>query len=71
MNKNITIQMGNWPHSKYLRRLVDLVHSGQIDPLAVLPARQEPLTDVLEAYAHFDKRQSGWIKVELQLPVKA
>lgn len=69
MNKNITIQMGNCPHRKYLPRLVELVQNGQIDPLAVLPARQEALTDVIQAYKEFDKRKSGWIKVELELPV--
>lgn len=70
MNKNITIQMGNCPHRKYLPRLVQMVEGGQIDPLAVLPARHEPLTDVLQAYKEFDKRKAGWIKVELELPVE-
>ncbi|MGE0759605.1 MAG: zinc-dependent alcohol dehydrogenase [Pirellulaceae bacterium] len=70
MNKNITMQMGNCPHRKYLSHLVNMVHTGQIDPLAVIPARQEPLTDVLQAYKEFDKRKTGWIKVELELPVR-
>jgi threonine dehydrogenase-like Zn-dependent dehydrogenase len=67
MNKNITIQMGNCPHRKYLTQLVQMVEAGRIDPLNVLPARQEPLTDVLQAYKEFDKRNTGWIKVELEL----
>jgi threonine dehydrogenase-like Zn-dependent dehydrogenase len=46
MNKNITIQMGNCPHRKYLGQLVEMVHTRQIDPLAVIPARLEPLTEV-------------------------
>lgn len=71
MNKNITIQMGNCPHRKYLGQLVQMVYTNQIDPLAVIPARQEPLTDVLQAYKEFDLRKSGWIKVELGLPVRA
>jgi threonine dehydrogenase-like Zn-dependent dehydrogenase len=71
MNKNITIQMGNCPHRKYLPQLVNLVESGKIDPLSVLPARHEPLADVVQAYKEFDKRKSGWIKVELELPVEA
>lgn len=71
MNKNITIQMGNCPHRKYLPQLVEMVHTDQIDPLEVIPARHEPLTDVLQAYKEFDQRKSGWIKVELELPVKA
>lgn len=69
MNKNITIQMGNCPHRKYLSQLVDMVHTNQIDPLAIIPAREEPLMDVLQAYKEFDLRTPGWIKVELGLPV--
>lgn len=69
MNKNITVQMGNCPHRKYLPRLVEMVRTEQIDPLSVIPARQEPLTDVLHAYKEFDQRKAGWVKVELGLPV--
>lgn len=69
MNKNLTIQMGNCPHRKYLPQLVDLVQKGQINPLAILPARQEPLANVMQAYREFDKRRAGWIKVELEIPV--
>ncbi|WP_373651702.1 zinc-dependent alcohol dehydrogenase [Schlesneria sp. DSM 10557] len=71
MNKNITIQMGNCPHRKYLPKLVEMVSSQRLDPLTVLPARHEPLTNVLQAYKEFDKRNAGWIKVELNLPVTA
>ncbi|HEY0981424.1 zinc-dependent alcohol dehydrogenase [Schlesneria sp. T3-172] len=71
MNKNITIQMGNCPHRKYLPKLVEMVSSQRLDPLTVLPARHEPLTNVLQAYKEFDKRNAGWIKVELSLPVTA
>lgn len=70
MNKNLTIQMGNCPHSKYLPQLVKMVQTEQFDPLAVIPPRLEPLTDVLQAYREFDQRRAGWIKVELQLPVR-
>ena len=70
MNKNLTIQMGNCPHSKYLPRLVEMVSKNQIDPLNVIPSRLEPLTDVLQAYKEFDHRKAGWIKVELGLPAK-
>jgi threonine dehydrogenase-like Zn-dependent dehydrogenase len=65
MNKNLTVQMGNCPHRKYVPMLVDLVQNGTIDPTQVLTKR-EPLTSALEAYKAFDTRQPGWIKVELQ-----
>lgn len=66
MNKNLTIQMGNCPHRKYLQLLVDMVQNGVVDPLTVLPEQREPLTDALTAYREFDRRSPGWIKVELK-----
>jgi len=69
MMKNLTLRMGNCPHRKYLPRLVDLVRTGKVDPTAVLTQKQ-PMDDVIEAYKAFDKRQPGWVKVELR-PVAA
>jgi threonine dehydrogenase-like Zn-dependent dehydrogenase len=66
MNKNLTIQMGNCPHRKYIPTLVDMVKNGAIDPTTVLPEQIEPLTDALAAYREFDRRSPGWIKVELK-----
>jgi threonine dehydrogenase-like Zn-dependent dehydrogenase len=64
MNKNLTINMGNCHHRKYIPHLVELVRSGIIDPTAIL-TQIEPLTEAMEAYKAFDKREPGWIKVEL------
>ena len=64
MNKNLTINMGNCNHRKYIPTLVDLVETGAVDPEKILTQR-EPLTSAIEAYKAFDKRQPGWIKVEL------
>jgi threonine dehydrogenase-like Zn-dependent dehydrogenase len=65
MNKNLTLQMGNCPHRKYIPRLIRLVQSGVVDPSRVL-TQQGPLSGAVEAYKAFDKRQAGWIKVELE-----
>lgn len=65
MNRNITVQMGNCPHRKYIPALVDMVREGRVDPTTVL-TQQQPLTNVIEAYKAFDKRQPGWVKVELK-----
>ena len=65
MNKNLTINMGNCNHRKYLPHLMELVATGVIDPAKIL-TEQEPLTNALDAYRAFDTRQPGWIKVELQ-----
>jgi threonine dehydrogenase-like Zn-dependent dehydrogenase len=65
MMKNLTVQMGNCPHRKYLPRLVELVRDGRADPTRVL-TQVEPLDDVIAAYKAFDKRAPGWVKVELK-----
>jgi threonine dehydrogenase-like Zn-dependent dehydrogenase len=64
MNKNLTINMGNCNHRKYLPRLLELVHSGVTDPAEILTQR-EPLTNAIDAYKAFDLRKPGWLKVEL------
>lgn len=61
MMKNLTMQMGNCNHRKYIPLLIDLVRSGAVDPTRVL-TQTEPLTSAIEA---FNARQPGWIKVEL------
>lgn len=65
MNKNLALNMGNCHHRKYIPRLVDLVASGLVDPAEVLSQR-EPIVSAIEAYRAFDRRQSGWLKVELR-----
>jgi threonine dehydrogenase-like Zn-dependent dehydrogenase len=65
MMKNLTMQMGNCPHREYIPRLIEAVMAGKVDPLKVL-TEVEPMTDAISAYKSFDKRQSGWLKVELK-----
>lgn len=65
MMKNLTLQMGNCPHRKYLPKLVELVRARQVDPTRVL-TKTEPMSDAIAAYKAFDKRKTGWIKVELK-----
>ena len=48
--------------------LVDLVKTGTVDPSRILTQRA-PITSAIEAYKSFDKRQEGWMKVEL-LPME-
>jgi threonine dehydrogenase-like Zn-dependent dehydrogenase len=64
MNKNLTLQMGNCNHRKYIPGLIEMVRMDAIDPMKVL-TEVEPLTSVIDAYKAFDQRQPGWIKVEL------
>lgn len=65
MMKNLTIQMGNCPHRKYLPTLVEIVRSGKAEPRRIL-TETEPMSDAIAAYKAFDKRRPGWIKVELR-----
>lgn len=66
MNKNLTLQMGNCPHRKYVPKLMDLVATEAVDPCRIL-TNVAPLTDALSAYAAFDERQAGWVKVGLHV----
>lgn len=65
MNRNITIQMGNCNHRKYIPRLLELVQAGAIDPANIL-TQQQPLTSAIDAYRSFDSRRPGWLKVKLE-----
>lgn len=64
MSKNLTVHMGNCNHRKYVPKLVEMVHSGVVDPADVL-SQVQPLASAIEAYDAFDRHEPGWIKVEL------
>lgn len=65
MNKNLTVKAGNCPHRRYVPMLVDMVRAGVFDPVQVL-SKTEPMQEVIQAYEAFDKREPGWLKVELK-----
>ncbi|HHK4206349.1 TPA: zinc-dependent alcohol dehydrogenase [Pseudomonas aeruginosa] len=64
MNRNLTIRMGNCHHRKYIPLLLEHVLSGRIDPAKIL-TQVKPIGDAIEAFEAFDRRETGWIKVEL------
>jgi threonine dehydrogenase-like Zn-dependent dehydrogenase len=64
MAKNLTVEMGNCNHRRYIPRLLEMVRARQIDPSEFLTNRVS-LANALEAYEAFDTREEGWIKVEL------
>jgi len=66
MGKNLTIRMGNCNHRRYIPKLVELVRTGAIDPSMVL-THSGRLLHAIEAFKHFDKREPGWMKVELKV----
>ena len=63
MNKNLTVRTGNCNHRKYLPRLVELVRSGVMRPEQFF-TQQVPFTSAMDAYHHFDRHESGWLKSE-------
>jgi threonine dehydrogenase-like Zn-dependent dehydrogenase len=66
MMKNLTLRMGNCHHRKYIPELVRLVRTGALDPSRILTS-DAPLTDAIRAYESFDRRESGWVKVALEV----
>ena len=64
MMKNLTMNMGNCSHRKYIPLLLEMVESGVFDPSEVL-TQVEPMASVIDAYRAFDERKQGWMKVEL------
>ena len=65
MNKNLSILAGNCNHRRYIPELIGLTASGVVEPDQVLTRRDE-IVDAVAAYEAFDRRQSGWTKVELE-----
>jgi len=65
MNKNLTVRMGNCNHRVYIPHLIELVAAGVVDPTSVI-TKQETMQDAISSYEAFDKRQPGWLKVELE-----
>ena len=66
MNKNLTLNMGNCHHRRYLPKLLDLVVSGTVDPTAFITRHEDPV-DAIEAYESFDRREDGWLKTVLDV----
>ncbi len=65
MNRNLTLQMGNCNHRKYIPMLLDLVQSGAVRPDRVL-TQHAPMASIIDAYQHFDQREPGWLKVAVE-----
>ena len=63
--RNLTVKGGNCNHRAYIPMLVGLVATGAMDPTELI-SKNEPIADAVEAYEIFDKREPGWLKVELQ-----
>lgn len=65
MAKDLTVHSGNCNHRKYLPRLVELVRSGVMHPEEFFTQRV-PVSSAIDAYHHFDRHETGWLKVKLE-----
>ena len=63
-DKNLTVNMGICHHRRYIPKLVQMVSAGEVDPTMIMP-RQESLLSATQAYESFDRRERGWLQVEL------
>jgi threonine dehydrogenase-like Zn-dependent dehydrogenase len=66
MNKNLTLKMGNCNHRKYIPELLRRIRSGEVE-VARLLTQEKPLASAIEALEAFDRREPGWVKVELEV----
>lgn len=64
MNKNLTMNMGNCPHRRYIPKLVRMTRRGEVDPAKILSV-DASVPSAIEAYQKFDLREAGWLKVRL------
>lgn len=64
MNKSLTIRGANCSHRKYIPKLLEIVDKGSFRPSNILTVA-DGFTDAINCYENFDKRQPGWVKVEL------
>jgi threonine dehydrogenase-like Zn-dependent dehydrogenase len=70
MEKNLAINMGNCHHRRYIPKLLRLIRNGSVNPASILTQHQ-PLGSAIEAYKAFDRREPGWVKVELEPALQA
>jgi threonine dehydrogenase-like Zn-dependent dehydrogenase len=61
MNKNLTIQMGNCPHRRFVPKLLWMVGRGDLDPTRFITQHSDPMS-MVQAYEQFDLRKEGWLK---------
>jgi threonine dehydrogenase-like Zn-dependent dehydrogenase len=65
MQKCLTIRMANCSHAKYIPLCLKAIKETGFRPSQVLSTKQF-LGSAIDCYNHFDRREPGWLKVELQ-----
>jgi threonine dehydrogenase-like Zn-dependent dehydrogenase len=62
-DRNLTIKMGVCHHRRYIPKLMQMIMSGSIDPMRILPKRVRPIA-ASEAFATVGAEGLGWSHVE-------
>jgi threonine dehydrogenase-like Zn-dependent dehydrogenase len=66
MNKNLTLKMANCNHGRCVPELVEMTRAGAGRTGRSALTQPEEIVDVEEVFKAFDRRESGWIEVELE-----
>ena len=64
MSKSLTVRAANCSHRKYIPRCLNMMEKTPFRPSKILTAF-EGLEQAVDCYKHFDKREPGWLKLEL------
>lgn len=64
MQKGLTVRAANCSHRKYMPQLIELIEGTGFHPSSIL-TNTGMLVDAVSCYKHFDKREAGWVKVEM------
>ena len=65
MQKCLSVRMANCSHAKYIPMCLKAIAETGFRPSQILSSKQF-LGSAIDCYKHFDKREPGWIKVELE-----
>lgn len=64
MSKALTVRAANCSHRKYIPKCLKMMEETHFKPSTILTVF-EGLENAVDCYRHFDKRDAGWLKVEL------
>jgi threonine dehydrogenase-like Zn-dependent dehydrogenase len=64
MQKCLTVRMANCSHAKFIPLCLKTIVETGFKPSTILSSKQF-IGDAIACYKHFDKREPGWVKVEL------
>jgi threonine dehydrogenase-like Zn-dependent dehydrogenase len=64
LQKALTLRAAVCSHRKYIPKVIQLIEESGFRPSTIL-TKMQPLDEAVDSYKHFDKREPGWMKVEI------